>query len=140
MKAFLRLALAAAAIAGAPYAAAAADLPVRDSAMAPAPLLAVSNWTGFYVGGHLGWGQHDGNLAAFTPFNGFAGFPVRGLDSSGLVGGLQAGYNLQFGAFVVGVEGDFSVANMSARSNLNAPGTFFSSSANWFGTLAPRVE
>lgn len=128
-----------AALAASAISATAADLPVRAPAIAPAPVFVMSSWTGFYVGGHLGWGNHDGNLTAFTPFNGFAGFPVSGLASDGVIGGVQAGYNHQMGSIVVGLEGDFSVASLSARSNRNLPGTWWTSSANWFGTVAPRL-
>jgi len=119
--------------------ASAADLPVRGPAVAPAPVFVASTWTGFYIGGHLGWGQHDGNMTAFTPWNGFAGFPVRGLDSSGLVGGLQAGYNYQMGSVVLGVEGDITAASLNARSRLSPPATWWSSGVNWFGAIGPRV-
>jgi len=131
--------LATSAVVASALSAVAADLPVRGPAVAPAPIFVASTWTGFYVGGHIGWGNHDGNMTAFTPFNGFAGFPVSGLSSDGVIGGVQAGYNYQMGSIVVGLEGDFSVASLSARSNLSLPGTWWTSSANWFGTLAPRV-
>lgn len=48
---------------------------------------AAFSWQGFYVGGHGG--------LAFRNLRG---------NVSGLTGGLQAGYNLQFGAAVLGVE------------------------------------
>lgn len=68
--------------------------------------MAPFSWTGFYVGANLGalW-SHDGVEVT----NGFAGLPVGttdNLDPSGVLGGLQAGYNLQFSSFVGGVEGD----------------------------------
>jgi outer membrane immunogenic protein len=74
---------------------AAADYPVKAAPMA-AP--AVFNWTGFYAGGHLGW--------ASTRFDNFATEGV-GKDSR-LVGGLHAGYNIQSGNIVWGIEGDLS--------------------------------
>lgn len=131
--------LAAAAIASPLWTAAAADLPVRAPAVAPAPAPLATTWTGFYIGGHLGWAEHDGNMTAFTPFNGFAGFPVTGLASSGLAGGLQAGYNYQMGSIVIGLEGDVTAASLQARSNNSLPGTWWSSGANWFGAIGPRV-
>ncbi len=118
----------------------AADIPERVAAPAPAPIVsAMPLWTGFYVGGHLGWVSHNGNMTAFTPWNGFAGFPVGGLKKSGLLGGMQAGYNYQMGAFVLGLEGDFSVVNAGGWSAINPPGTWFASRANWAATLAPRA-
>jgi outer membrane immunogenic protein len=58
---------------------------------------AVYNWTGAYVGGHLGygWGETGTN------------------DMSGWTGGVQGGYNIQTGGFVFGVEADLGVAGIS---------------------------
>jgi outer membrane immunogenic protein len=98
-------------------AASAADLPVRTAPMAPAPMLApvpVFTWTGFYLGAQVGYGWADnGNnflpeafvltpAGTLVPFTG--GFN-RG-DSDGFLAGVHAGYNFQFGQFVLGVEGD----------------------------------
>ena len=33
----------------------AADAPIRK--MGPAPAAEIFNWSGFYLGGHLGWGH-----------------------------------------------------------------------------------
>lgn len=73
-----------------------------------APVPEVFSWTGFYVGGHLGYswvdvsGIHDsgGAVAAQTNLN--------NLDLDESFGGVQAGYNFQAGQFVYGVEGDYS--------------------------------
>jgi high affinity Mn2+ porin len=68
----------------------AADLPLkaaRPQAVLPPPL----TWTGFYIGGHLGWGS--------AKFGGLVdaedGFEAINHKPSGLVGGMQAGYNWQ---------------------------------------------
>ena len=81
--------------------AAAADLPLK----APA-LKTVYDWTGFYIGGHVGYG--GGSLGPGTnpvPEEGFP-FPPS---ITGLIGGYQAGYNWQFSNHVVlGIEADAS--------------------------------
>lgn len=81
--------------------AAAADLPLK----APA-LKAVYDWTGFYIGGHVGYG--GGSLGPGTnprPEEGVF-FPPS---ITGLIGGYQAGYNRQFSNHVVlGIEADAS--------------------------------
>lgn len=85
----------------------AADLPAKAPIYAKAPaMVAVYNWTGFYVGAHAGysWGTtgHD-------PIG-----PVLGTNyniSGGLLG-AHAGYNHQFGNFVVGIEGDWDWNNL----------------------------
>jgi outer membrane immunogenic protein len=96
-------------------AASAADLPVRT--MAPPPMIAavpVFTWTGFYVGAQVGYGWADngddfvpeafvvGPANTLVPFTGAFS---RG-DSDGFLAGVHAGYNFQFGQFVVGLEGD----------------------------------
>lgn len=71
----------------------AADRPARVSAPAVPP--PVFTWTGFYLGFNYGYGwAGDGrmNLAA-TPL----------VDTTGLWGGAQVGYNQQFGRAVAGV-------------------------------------
>src|ERR1700731_5359283 len=84
--------------------AAAADLP-RLPIKAPA-FKAVYNWTGFYLGGHVGYGG-----GSFGP--GTNPLPEQGVffphSVTGLIGGYQAGYNRQLANNVVlGVEADVS--------------------------------
>jgi high affinity Mn2+ porin len=80
-------------------AATAADLPLKAPAAAP-----IYNWTGFYVGGHFGYG--GGSLGPNTnplPLQGVL-FPYS---TTGVIGGYQVGYNRQFANRVVlGVEAD----------------------------------
>ena len=79
----------------------AADLPLK----APA-LKTVYDWTGFYIGGHVGYG--GGSLGPGTnplPEEGQL-FPPS---ITGLIGGYQAGYNKQLATHVVlGIEADAS--------------------------------
>ena len=83
----------------------AADLP---RAPAPAPMAPVAyappvyNWTGFYIGGHLGGGF--ANSSWNDPFSG----GTDTFNKGGFLGGGQIGYNAQFNWLVFGVEGDFS--------------------------------
>src|SRR4030081_3294580 len=81
--------------------AAAADLPASMPIKAPVRA-AIYNWTGFYVGGQVGYGQ--GDLGPGTnPVPEQAVFVPHSL--TGLIGGFQAGYNLQLSNRVVlGVE------------------------------------
>jgi outer membrane immunogenic protein len=63
MHRLLCAALAAAAVFGFASMASAADLPVKGPVY-KAPLFADYNWTGFYVGGNVGysWGRQDNSL------------------------------------------------------------------------------
>jgi outer membrane immunogenic protein len=93
-------------------------LPASSYYTAPAPLAAYS-WVGPYIGANLGyeWGEVSNN-------------PTR---PSGLAGGIQAGYNWQFGQFVAGAETDIQV---SGAEETFAPWQF---SNPWFGTVRGRA-
>jgi outer membrane immunogenic protein len=98
----------------------AADLPYGSRApyTVNQPLNAFS-WAGPYLGGNLGynWGTVDHN-------------PTK---PSGLLGGVQGGYNWQNGALVFGVEGDLQA---NGADDTFAPWKF---SNPWFGTIRGRV-
>jgi outer membrane immunogenic protein len=141
----------------------AADLPART---APAPLMAYVpySWTGAYVGVHAGYGQLNTkrNDSAFgsgsSSFNSSSGggsyAGSQHTNASGAMGGVQIGYNRQFGALVAGLEADISAA--SIKGSTSATGSAFSSSSgsgfgggsttlqassrmNGFGTVRARL-
>ena len=82
--------------------ASAADLAVKARPIAaPAPIW---NWTGFYIGAHVGagWGETESTLTGFAvPAIPIAinnlGIPFSQTSRSGFLGGVQAGYNWQAG-------------------------------------------
>jgi outer membrane immunogenic protein len=89
----------------------AADLP-RAQPVVKAPVvvpLTVYDWTGFYIGvnGGGGWGQ--------SSFDGVTGTGGK-FDTSGWVAGGTAGYNLQYGRAVFGVEGDVDWSNINGSA------------------------
>lgn len=114
-------------------------MPVAAVAVAPAGF----NWTGFYIGGHLGVASVSSGYDAFTPWNGFAGFDMQGLGGSALMGGMQIGYNYQVNSFVMGLEADLSAIGFkksSTTSILRGPGVpVFDRSLSWAATVAPRL-
>lgn len=66
---------------------------------APVEIAPVSaDWSGFYVGGQLGYGDVSSNIA--------------GVDGNGAIGGLHAGYRYDFGQFVAGAELAYNGANI----------------------------
>jgi outer membrane immunogenic protein len=92
--------------------AAAADL---DFMPAPPPPVFVPTWAGFYIGGHLGYGEADFDTR--VDLNYFDDFDINEDDSysfgnslspDGLVGGVQGGYNWQINQLVLGIEADIS--------------------------------
>lgn len=119
-------AVALAAVAAAP--ALAADLPSRK---APAPVVyapPVMTWSGFYVGVNLG-GVVDRvranvssvtpNIAPLAPF-----IPNIHASHTGVIGGVQVGYNHQFGAFVAGLEADISGTSAKGTQSIFVPTIF----------------
>jgi outer membrane immunogenic protein len=86
----------------------AADLPAPVYTKAPVYVDPGYNWTGFYLGGNLGysWGRSS-DTSSFT--NGAGTLLSTSIGSSnldGIVGGGQAGYNWQMQSWVWGLEGD----------------------------------
>lgn len=119
MKRFLAGAILATLIAGP---ASAADVAMK----APGAVVPVYyNWSGFYVGAHVGYGW-DPATVFFDPAA-YAEGLVPGLDPiapgslptyllsvspDGALGGIQFGYNFQNGQWVFGLEVDFSIADI----------------------------
>lgn len=82
----------------------AADMPVKAPVM-QAPVATPYDWSGFYVGGHLGyfWGKTR------VEENGVV--TESGAPTNGVVGGALVGVNWQSGPLVFGLEGDFGWSN-----------------------------
>jgi outer membrane immunogenic protein len=111
----------------------------------PAPVY----WNGFYVGAQFGYGWGNDHTQEFATATGLPTGFDRGFDSSGIVGGVHAGYNHQIGAFVLGIEGDFEGSGNSGGFTVGAPvaaggigaaagnGTDFNS--RWQASLRGRV-
>jgi high affinity Mn2+ porin len=108
------------------------DPAVAGNAVPPAPGEA---WTGFYMGGHFGYGS--GSLGPATnPFPGEAGL----LNSSptGFIGGYQLGYNWQLNnRTVVGLEADVSFP--SPTDSLETVFPTFRTHYNYIATVRPRI-
>jgi outer membrane immunogenic protein len=125
-----------------------------------APVLAPPawSWTGGYIGFHAGagWGTAQAAVTSVTAelddnpgFNELAfdegtgtisGFnvPLAQVQENGFLFGGQAGYNLQSGMWVFGIEGDISGTNLKGT----APCLLVVSctaQSDWIATLAGRV-
>jgi len=116
MKKFLLATVALVAL-GATVPALAADLPARTAyTKAPAYVAPLYNWTGFYIGGHLG--------GAFNVSDALGGSNGR------FIGGGQAGFDYQFATnWVLGIEGKYTFTD---RTTYGAafPGGFTVSDRN----------
>ena len=90
-----------------------ATMPVK----APRAAAVAWSWSGFYLGGHAGygWGRN--------PFSDPVGdnLILTGIDSNGFVGGFQAGANWQSGAWVGGLEIDLSGTGIKGSTSGSEP-------------------
>src|ERR1041385_1858157 len=112
----------------------AADLPRPVPPVVNAPVVAlpaVYDWSGFYLGinGGYGWGN--------SSFDGITG-TMGNFNTTGWVAGGTAGYNLQYGHVVFGLEGDIDWSNLNGSAS--CVGGFASCQVNndWLGTARGR--
>jgi outer membrane immunogenic protein len=124
-----------------------------------APALPIAyNWSGFYAGVNLGYGWGDGTID-LAPHN--PAFTAGVLDVAlaggvvpaslatrprGVLGGVQAGYNVQTGAVVWGIETDIAAAAIKGSSTISGTAPLFSTftttqaqKVDWLGTVRGRV-
>src|SRR5215470_16776357 len=130
-------------------AARAADMPMKAPPAAPLPV--AYNWTGFYIGVHggIGWADNDRVVPTDTTFIGTSFLPGTDLgtiNSVGLLGGGQVGFNWQFGQWLLGIEGDIagaditgSTANLGNDPAVSARHTESHDKIDMVATLAGRV-
>jgi outer membrane immunogenic protein len=103
-----------------------ADLPAKVYTKAPPPVVAVYDWTGFYLGGNVGysWGRSSTTTALTDPL----GVPPllaatsAKFDLNGVIGGGQIGYNWQRSNWVFGLEGDIQGSDEKGSTNSVCPG------------------
>src|SRR5882757_6296017 len=125
MKKILLGAAALAAFAGPAFA---ADMPARTYTKAPpytAPAL-VYNWTGFYIGGHVG--------GAFTDGTNLLGSDAR------FLGGVQGGFDYQFAPnWVMGVEAQYSWLTGGSNGVVFPAGTLVTGNSDQLGSVTGRL-
>jgi outer membrane immunogenic protein len=110
-----------------PFSARAADL---------APILypsAYFNWAGLYGGLNVGGGVGNTSFSVNAP----GLFTAASDEIRGFVGGGQAGYNWQFGAAVLGVEGDLEYSHQQNSVWVNQ--LVISNGTDFISTLRGRV-
>jgi outer membrane immunogenic protein len=135
MRSFTLAAVAAAGIAlGAVQPASAAD--IQRPIYKAAPVIAAYNWSGFYVGGNIGWGWGE------VDSNNIAGFAVTS-KPEGFFGGGQVGFNWQApgSPWVWGVEVDSQWANIE-EDVTGVAGAVVANAftdLNYFGTARLRL-
>src|SRR5713101_2477118 len=112
----------------------AADMPVK------APYVrSVFDWTGLYVGAHAGFGRGSSTAVLADPAT-----STTSNSFSGMIGGVQAGYNYQLpSGMLLGVEADFSFPNYltsnSVVSSLATARSDVTEQWDYVGTARGRV-
>ncbi len=123
----------------------AADLAMPPLTPPPAPaavpaLPPVYNWSGFFVGGHLGygWGAESMRL---TPDSSIV--PAIAADPRGVVAGVQYGTNWQFDRIVLGTESDFSFTDIRRSQTIITSSPTVTNTGEqklpWFGGASPTA-
>lgn len=112
----------------------AADLPVYEpppAMIAPTPM--ASNWSGFYVGLHggYGWADLDDQDTGLVDFD--------DADLEGAVIGGQIGVNWQWNMFVAGVEADASWSGIDTDDDFDFDGDTDSPGFDWLASARGRV-
>jgi outer membrane immunogenic protein len=118
----------------------AADMPLK----APPIPYTTYNWTGFYGGAEAGAGWATQQVYDVT---GGAAFPAGTLENplnlNGPLGGFYGGANYQFNQFVIGIDGDYTWANLVGTgrdvSTVDAHIATHSDNVEWLATVTGRV-
>jgi outer membrane immunogenic protein len=138
----------------------AADLAARPYTKAPVIAAPIYDWTGFYIGGNIGysWGRSD-NTATLVNGAGTVLFTdAVGRDMNGVIGGGQVGYNWQMASWLWGLEADIQGSGQKGSRDFICPTgvctpnfgviavfpgpavpVTLSQKLDWFGTVRGRV-
>jgi outer membrane immunogenic protein len=127
--------------------ASAADLPVRMPVKAPPPaVVAVYNWTGFYIGGNVGGAWLRKSVTELGPGEVASTVGVTNkLTAAGVTAGGQAGYNWHANNWLVGVEADFNWTRINKTIITFDPANPFDiddilrGKVDWFATFRGRL-
>jgi outer membrane immunogenic protein len=127
----------------------AADIAVPAPSYYPKLPPAIYDWTGIYVGGHIGGGilvdsvsQNGVSAGGFNLAN------TANLSPAGVIGGAQIGANYEFVPWVVGLEGSWTDSAINGNTLIGCSGPCitltpiaqerFTSQAQWFAALTGR--
>jgi outer membrane immunogenic protein len=111
-----------------------------DLSVYKAPPPPVYSWSGLYLGANIGysWGaaKYDAVLTG-------VGATSRSEKMDGVIGGLQSGYNYQFGTWVIGFETDIQLSGQKGGATFPGVGPLTTITTDekleWFGTSRTRL-
>ena len=117
---------------GATVPALAADHPAGGYTQAPAYGAALYNWTGFYIGGHIG--------GAFSDDNNLGGLTTGNNNNARFLGGLQLGADYQFAAnWVIGADAQYSWLGGNKNGIVFPGGFVYTNNQRVLGSLTGRL-
>jgi outer membrane immunogenic protein len=127
-----------------PASAFAADLAARMPVKAPPVAATIFSWSGFYIGGHVGyaWGRSRTDVGLPDALDCGGGLSCESIshDVNGAFGGGYVGYNWQASSFVFGLEaeGGYIGARNTVFSTI-APDHRFETSYGAYGAFTGRL-
>lgn len=117
-------------------AATAADLRAAPAYRAgPAAVAPYYNWSGFYIGAHIGGAWADKDWVDVGP----PAFNLGGHSADGILGGGQIGFNWQTGAWVFGIEAQYSWADLDGDHVNTLVALRLRTDVESVGTVAARI-
>ncbi len=139
MRGYLCATLATVAVIGLASVASAADMPTK-APVYKAPIAVAPSWTGFYVGGGVGYGMYNADTIWFLP-SGASRQPLTQTQGGrGWLGTVSVGYDYQFNNNIVaGVLADYDLASIKGTLQDQLPfttGTLTENSAWAIGARA----
>jgi outer membrane immunogenic protein len=115
----------------------AADMRVRAPVFKAPPMAAAYNWSGCYLGVHIGggWSEKD-----WTYEDEGTRIDIGTQDLDGVLGGGQIGCNIQNGPMVFGIEGDVSWSGIKGENWAPLDNDArFDTKIEWLGTVTGRL-
>jgi outer membrane immunogenic protein len=114
---------------------------IAGSALAAEPPLQpppTFTWTGFYLGGQIGWARSNDAANAELSLPLWPRFFAKGYSivAQGVIGGAHIGYNLQINQWIIGLEGTVDGTSLSGSVSTSAS----TPNRGPFGTLAASTR
>jgi outer membrane immunogenic protein len=96
----------------------------------------VHDWSGFYIGAHVGYGEayYEGFWTGSSD-----DYDPSDLDLAGIVGGLHAGFNHQMDSLILGIEADITFVDWSDSQTKSQGYEVMSGDVNFLASLRGRL-
>ena len=122
----------------------AADLPLPGPApVAPAYRPVIYDWSGIYVGGLVGAGMMNDTFTQTTTTALLTAGSATKTNPWGLIGGPEAGINVEFAPVVIGIEGTWTASSFTGTqvtpSLLPTISVNDTSASHWYATATGRI-